>query len=589
MNLIDVIIPIYNAFEDVTRCVASVRLHTHTNCRIILIDDCSPDERIATFFDMLGPQGDPRIVLLTNASNIGFVGTANRGMMLSRNDVVLLNSDTIVTPNWLEKLQRCANSDESIGTITPFSNNAEICSFPLFCQNNSLDGVDIEAVNRAIEEAATPAYPDIPTAVGFCMYIRRQLLDKIGLFDIETFGVGYGEENDFCMRAITIGYRNVLCDDTFVAHVGSRSFVAKTEALKVKNMQRLLAKHPDYLTLVRRFIKDDPIAPIRARARELLAGGSFDQRMRVASITVAFNPNPMRLAEQVAVLRKQVDEIIIVDNGSAPSISSVFARPEIAALIGDKSRIIFIVLQENLGVAHGFNIGIEASREQGSKFVVLLDDDSIPAADMVGKLLDGYQIAVRGSSAAMVAAVGPRIEDSRDMQDYPFIRFGSFRNQHIHCGGRTEKIVACDFLISSGALIAIDTFDKIGAFDDALFIDSVDLEWCCRARARHFSLHGVCGALLHHRLGDQRRVVLNRINLVVHSPIRIYYMTRNRILLYRRPYMPLKWKLKDILRMAAKFVATMLFVAPRLEYLRMTVCAIRDGVANRGGRFVDRR
>ena len=191
-------------------------------------------------------------------------------MALSRNDVVLLNSDTIVTARWLKKLQRCAASDKKIGTITPFSNNAEICSFPGFCKDNPLDGIDIEETNLAMEEAAVPVYPDIPTAVGFCMYIRRELLDAIGLFDAETFGRGYGEENDFCMRAMKAGFRNVLCDDTFVAHAGSRSFASDTEALKARNSQLLFAKHPEYLGLVQRFIAADPIAPIRARIQSQL-------------------------------------------------------------------------------------------------------------------------------------------------------------------------------------------------------------------------------------------------------------------------------------------------------------------------------
>jgi GT2 family glycosyltransferase len=271
VSLIDVIIPIYNAAEDVTRCVVSVRQHTGENCRIVLIDDCSSDERIASFFTALEALADDRIVLVKNLSNIGFIGTVNRGMSLSNNDVVLLNSDTIVTSNWLEKLRRCALSDERIGTITPFSNNAEICSFPSFCQNNSLEGVDIEAVNRAMEATATPVYPDIPTAVGFCMYIRRSLLDAIGEFDAATFGAGYGEENDFCMRALKAGYRNVLCEDTFVAHTGGRSFSGRSEALKARNSQLLFAKHPEYLGMVQEFIATDPIESIRARAQARLS------------------------------------------------------------------------------------------------------------------------------------------------------------------------------------------------------------------------------------------------------------------------------------------------------------------------------
>lgn len=119
MKPIDIIIPVYNAVEDVTRCIDSVRRHSPKHCRIVLIDDCSPDERIAAIFAALQAQADARIMLLKNASNRGFIGTVNRGMSLSKNDVVLLNSDTIVTSGWLAKLQRCADSDRRIGTITP--------------------------------------------------------------------------------------------------------------------------------------------------------------------------------------------------------------------------------------------------------------------------------------------------------------------------------------------------------------------------------------------------------------------------------------------------------------------------------------
>lgn len=310
--------------------------------------------------------------------------------------------------------------------------------------------------------------------------------------------------------------------------------------------------------------------------------------MRIASITVAFNPDPARLAQQLAAVRNQVDEIIIVDNASAPSLANSLDCPEIVAVLGNAPHIEVVELHENGGIACGFNVGIELARSRGAGFVLLLDHDSIPAADMVSKLVAGYIRAIGESGATSVAAVGPQIIDSRDAHEFPFIRLGWLRNQHIRCVDGQESLVACDLLISSGTLIPIDAFDKIGRFDESLFIDNVDLEWCCRARRGQFSLFGVCEAELDHRLGDQRRVVLSQLFIVVHSPLRMYYQTRNRILLYRRGYVPLKWKLKDMLRMAARFVAVILFVAPRLDYLRMTVLAIRDGVANRGGRLRDR-
>jgi len=304
----------------------------------------------------------------------------------------------------------------------------------------------------------------------------------------------------------------------------------------------------------------------------------------VSSITVAFNPNPERLAEQIAALLDQVDQIIIVDNGSQPSVEQLLLDHTAA----EPARIKVITLRDNEGVARGFNIGVGEAKAQGAQYVLLLDHDSVPAPSMVGLLLAGYQQCVALPGGNRVAAVGPRVNDLREPREYPFIRLGWLHNRRVRCGDTEQAVVACDFLISSGSLIHVDVFAAIGEFDEALFIDSVDLEWCCRARARGFMLYGVCAAWLDHRLGD-RRELLKGVDLVVHSPKRIYYMTRNRILLYGRPYMPLKWKLKDLLRALAKFAAMVLLVRPRLEYAKMTLWGIRDAVAGRGGKFMGDR
>ena len=131
---IDIIVPVYNAADDLVRCVESLIEHTRTDYRLTLIDDASPDPAIRSYFAALESRRLPHVELLSNAENLGFTLTANRGMRLSRPnaDVVLLNSDTVVTRGWLAKLARCAMSDPAIGTITPFSNNAEICSLPRF-------------------------------------------------------------------------------------------------------------------------------------------------------------------------------------------------------------------------------------------------------------------------------------------------------------------------------------------------------------------------------------------------------------------------------------------------------------------------
>ncbi|MGZ5078691.1 MAG: glycosyltransferase family 2 protein [Usitatibacter sp.] len=298
---------------------------------------------------------------------------------------------------------------------------------------------------------------------------------------------------------------------------------------------------------------------------------------RVSSITVAFNPDPERLAAQIQALRGQVGEIILVDNSSDPPVGKLLGE-----LAGPGLQL--IALEENMGVAAGFNVGVRQARSRGAEFVLLLDHDSVPTPGMVDLLVAGYERCAALPAGASVAAVGPRINDLRDQREYPFIQMGWMSNRHVRCTGAEDDLVACDFLISSGSLIPVRSFATVGEFDEALFIDSVDLEWCCRARARHFALYGVCTARLDHQLGDERRVFLRAIKLVVHSPERIYYMTRNRLLLYQRAYMPLKWKVKDLLRFLAKFAATVLLVRPRRENARMTLWAIRDALAGRGGK-----
>ncbi len=268
-SCVDIIIPIYNAAEEVKNCIDSVLRYTNQQFNLILIDDASPDPGIENYLTSIQKLSDPRIRVYKNKHNLGFVGTVNRGMQMNNTDVVLLNSDTIVTPDWLDRLRRCAGSDSQIGTITPFSNNAEICSFPVFCQPNPVPK-NTNLTAQAIAATDHPIYPEIPTAVGFCMYITRTLLDTIGYFDEQAFGRGYGEENDFCRRAVKAQYRNVLCDDAYVVHVGSCSFGDEKKAHCERNMQVLLTLHPDYMDVVSEFIAQDPIKPIREAAQARL-------------------------------------------------------------------------------------------------------------------------------------------------------------------------------------------------------------------------------------------------------------------------------------------------------------------------------
>ena len=261
---VDVIVPVYRGLAQTRRCIESVLAAPQlTPYELILINDCSPEPEIAAYLASLA--GRPGVQLLANDHNLGFVATVNRGMALHpQRDVVLLNADTEVANDWLDRLQRCATSRSDIGTVTPFSNNATICSYPEFCRDNPLpDELSLAELDRLFRRVNAGKAAEIPTAVGFCMYIRRDCLKRIGPFDAARFGKGYGEENDFSRRAVHAGWLNVLCADTCVYHEGGASFQSEQAALQLKAGATLDALHPDYAETVRRFIALDPLRELR--------------------------------------------------------------------------------------------------------------------------------------------------------------------------------------------------------------------------------------------------------------------------------------------------------------------------------------
>lgn len=248
---VDIVIPVYNAYEDLCLCIESVKRHTDlTHNRIILVNDASPDERIAPYLDSLA---GPNILVHHNDGNKGFSANVNYGFGCSEeHDVLLLNTDTIVTVGWLDKISACAARDPHIATVTPLSNAATLCSVPDFCKDNKLpEGYTVDTFGELVEKASLHLYPRITVAVGFCMYIKREVIREVGLFDAETFERGYGEENDFCNRAMLLGYYHVMCDDTFIFHSGSASFKAAEGTNKAKLIQAhdaiLRQRYPDLM------------------------------------------------------------------------------------------------------------------------------------------------------------------------------------------------------------------------------------------------------------------------------------------------------------------------------------------------------
>lgn len=265
-DLPTVVVPVFNAAGQLERCLRALRATIDSDTVVIVIDDASSDPHVGEVLEARACNWQ----VVRRIVNRGFVSCANLGMALAgQADVVLLNSDTVPAGDWLQRIARCAAADLKIASITPFTNNGEIASLPDLCRAAPLPD-DPEAWAAACRRAGPPQYPEIPTAVGFCMYLRRACIDRIGGFDGQAFGRGYGEENDWCMRAAADGWRHVLCDDAFVAHEGNASFGPLGLGPGEDAMRALLERHPDYLEIVQDFIQRDPLAPIRRRILESL-------------------------------------------------------------------------------------------------------------------------------------------------------------------------------------------------------------------------------------------------------------------------------------------------------------------------------
>lgn len=278
-KVLDVIIPVFGGVRETRECLEALfDSGSDGRIRVIVVDDASPYPELATWLDELAAEG--RIHLLRHEHNQGFAAAVNTGMMESEErDVLLLNSDAIVPKGWLERLLAAAYRGAFIGTVTPFSNNASICSYPQMLEDNPLSqGWTLEALDACFRRANSGAIEEIPTAVGFCMLITRACLKDVGFFDTTAFRSGYGEEDEFCMRARRRGWRHVIATDIFVYHKGAVSF-ADAGRLQREARERLDQIHPEYAELTQAFIQADPLRPYRYRVDLLRAEAKHEEAL----------------------------------------------------------------------------------------------------------------------------------------------------------------------------------------------------------------------------------------------------------------------------------------------------------------------
>jgi O-antigen biosynthesis protein len=264
----DVIIPVCDGFEFLGPLFDSIRQNTKTPYRLIVVDDASSDGRVRPFLEDV-ISGLPGSRLLCHESRRGFSASVNEAAELVEAGVfVILNSDTEVPPEWLGRIRAPIDSNPNIASVTPISNCATIASFPKPCVENPIFlGKSVSEVDSIFSGLNAECVVS-PTGVGFCLAINASVWEAIGGFDAIAFPEGYGEENDWCMRAKSRGFDNVILPTLFVYHYGGGSFPdpERRRMRLEENYGRLIERHPSYESLVGEFTQRDPLGRYRIAA-----------------------------------------------------------------------------------------------------------------------------------------------------------------------------------------------------------------------------------------------------------------------------------------------------------------------------------
>lgn len=336
---VDVVMPVYGSRALALQAIDSVlAADTREAYELVIVDDASPDPVLRRELEALARAG--LITLLVNGRNLGFVESVNRGFAAHGDrDVVLLNSDTKVFRGWLDRLMAALRTEQT-ATATPLSNAATILSYPAtLCDNRLLPDAQVEQWDELCAGFHEPPV-EIPTGVGFCMAVRRACLDQIGAFDGERFGRGYGEENDFCLRATAAGWRHVAATGLFVWHRGGASFGSEREALIATAQATIERLHPGYAETVGQFIRRDPLAGAR-RALDVARIGR-DSRQKRLRLGITATPVPADILEIVLTpdLPPHLGQYRLVPAGAGgypnlPRLRPASSAPEMSIILQD--------------------------------------------------------------------------------------------------------------------------------------------------------------------------------------------------------------------------------------------------------------
>ena len=267
---VDVIVPVYEDYDATKACLDCLenegsRIAKH----VTVIDDCTPNADLRALLEERAARG--LFTLIRNDENLGFAGSINLVLeRLQHGDVLLLNADVLLPRSAIDRLASAAYSEGDIGTVTPLSNNGEFTSFPKANVANALPSFEeMQTLNDAARATNGAGVVDLPTGIGFCLYITRACVDAVGNLS-DLYSRGYYEDVEFCLKARESGFRNVCATGVFVGHAGARSFLGEKRSLAVRNLAILEGRFPEHQLECAAFLKADPLAPARTKLEERL-------------------------------------------------------------------------------------------------------------------------------------------------------------------------------------------------------------------------------------------------------------------------------------------------------------------------------
>lgn len=298
---------------------------------------------------------------------------------------------------------------------------------------------------------------------------------------------------------------------------------------------------------------------------------------RIGAVIVSYHPHLPDLKRTLDALEPQVESVFIVDNGSGDATVL-----QLRALVAGRNAEL-VEFAANRGIAAAQNAAIARAQALGLDFMVLFDDDSLPAPDLVAQLARAFRKVQ--DSGQRIAAIGPQWVDGRTGRRGSFYRIQ--RGRIVGVMPADTAPIPVDFLIASGTLLSLHAVREVGAMREDYFIDHVDTEWCVRAARAGWKLYGTSAAQLTHALGDAgRRVWFGRWREVaLHSPLRNYYEVRNTVLLLRSPNLTGSWRVAQLTRLAQLLVFYALLVPPRPARVAAMGRGIVHGLRGRAGKL----